>query len=169
MIIVKFAQNNKGIIGNNNTIPWHCSQDLKDFKKETFGHAIVMGRKTFESIGSRPLYGRLNIVLSMNDGWIEQQKKHFSDTANIVFISDLSEIMNAYSTLNIVFGLDNKNVYIIGGAFLIESCIRQYHDMIDEVQISLINDNTDGDTVVNPALIELCKNVKVTNYELEKE
>ena len=67
MIIVKFAQNNKGIIGNNNTIPWHCSQDLKDFKKETFGHAIVMGRKTFESIGNRPLYGRLNIVLSMKN------------------------------------------------------------------------------------------------------
>ncbi len=169
MIIVKFAQNNKGIIGDKNTIPWHCSQDLKDFKKETFGHAIVMGRKTFESIGSRPLYGRLNIVLSLNDDWIEQQKKIFFDVANIVFINDLSEIMNAYSTLNTVFGLDKKNVYIIGGALLIESCIRQYHNMIDEVQISLINDDSDGDTVVNPALVELCKNVKVTNYELEKE
>ena len=77
--------------------------------------------------------------------------------------------MNAYSTLNTVFGLDKKNVYIIGGALLIESCMRQYHDMIDEVQISLINDDSDGDTVVNPALVELCKNVKVTNYELEKE
>lgn len=52
-------------IGINNQIPWKLSEDLKNFKKTTMGHHILMGRKTFESIG-RPLPGRTNIILSRN-------------------------------------------------------------------------------------------------------
>ncbi len=52
-------------IGINNQIPWKLSEDLKNFKKTTMGHHILMGRKTFESIG-KPLPGRTNIILSRN-------------------------------------------------------------------------------------------------------
>src|SRR4026208_2104375 len=54
------------VIGRGNAIPWHIPDDLKGFKKLTMGHIIVMGRKTFESIG-RPLPGRKTIVLSGTD------------------------------------------------------------------------------------------------------
>ena len=60
-IIVACAEN--GVIGRNNALPWHLSEDLRHFKRVTMGKPIVMGRKTFESIG-RPLPGRTNIVIS---------------------------------------------------------------------------------------------------------
>jgi dihydrofolate reductase len=53
----------KRVIGKDNKLPWHFSEDLKHFKKLTLGSTVIMGRKTFESIG-RPLPGRMNFVLS---------------------------------------------------------------------------------------------------------
>jgi dihydrofolate reductase len=60
-LIVAVADN--GVIGRDNALPWHLPEDLKRFKRITMGKPIVMGRKTFESIG-RPLPGRLNIVMT---------------------------------------------------------------------------------------------------------
>jgi len=60
-IVVAVARN--GVIGRNNTLPWKLSSDLQRFKRLTMGHALIMGRKTYESIG-RPLPGRTTIVLS---------------------------------------------------------------------------------------------------------
>ena len=58
---------NRGI-GVDNQLPWHLPEDLAHFKRVTLGHPIIMGRKTFESIG-RPLPGRRNIVVTRNTGW----------------------------------------------------------------------------------------------------
>ena len=55
-------------IGVNNTLPWHLPEDLAHFKRVTLGHPIIMGRKTFDSIG-RPLPGRRNIVITRNPNW----------------------------------------------------------------------------------------------------
>jgi dihydrofolate reductase len=59
-----------GVIGRNGSLPWHLSEDLKHFKAVTMGHAIVMGRKTYASIG-RPLPGRRTIVVSRTERAIE--------------------------------------------------------------------------------------------------
>ena len=55
------AMATNGVIGKNNVLPWHLPEDLRYFKATTMGHAIIMGRKTWESIG-RPLPGRTSIV-----------------------------------------------------------------------------------------------------------
>ena len=65
-LIVATAQNN--VIGRNNELPWHLPQDLKYFKSVTLGKPIIMGRKTFESIG-KPLPGRTNIVVTRQKDW----------------------------------------------------------------------------------------------------
>lgn len=65
-IIVAVAQNN--VIGRNNELPWYLPQDLKYFKSVTLGKPIIMGRKTFESIG-KPLPGRTNIVVTRQANW----------------------------------------------------------------------------------------------------
>jgi dihydrofolate reductase len=65
-IIVAVAEN--GVIGGDNRLLWHISEDLKHFKAVTTGHPVVMGRKTYESIG-RPLPGRQNIVLTRDPSW----------------------------------------------------------------------------------------------------
>ncbi len=54
------------VIGKNNSLPWHYSEDLKFFKRTTMGHAMLMGRKLFESLDEKPLPGRKNVVLSRN-------------------------------------------------------------------------------------------------------
>lgn len=65
IIVATDARNGIGI---NNTLPWHLPEDLAHFKRTTSGHPIIMGRKTFESIG-RPLPGRRNIVITRNPDW----------------------------------------------------------------------------------------------------
>ena len=65
-IVVARARN--GVIGRDNALPWHLPEDLKHFKALTMGHPVLMGRRTFESIG-RPLPGRRNIVVTRNPGW----------------------------------------------------------------------------------------------------
>lgn len=62
------AMSRDRVIGVNNTLPWHLPEDLKHFKQLTMGKPIVMGRKTWESIG-RPLPGRTNIVVSAQPSW----------------------------------------------------------------------------------------------------
>lgn len=64
MIAYLWAQDAAGTIGRNGTLPWHLSDDLKFFKATTLGQIVVMGRKTFTGMGSRPLPGRTNLVLT---------------------------------------------------------------------------------------------------------
>jgi dihydrofolate reductase len=66
-LIMARAEN--GTIGVNNTLPWNISSDLKNFKRLTMGKPVVMGRKTFESIG-KPLKGRANIVITRQADWV---------------------------------------------------------------------------------------------------
>lgn len=62
------AQSRNRVIGQNNQLPWHIPEDLRFFKQTTLGKPIIMGRKTFDSIG-RPLPGRLNIVVTRDNAW----------------------------------------------------------------------------------------------------
>ena len=63
-IIAAVAEN--GAIGKDNSLLWHLREDMRYFRRVTLGHPVIMGRKTFESIGSRPLPGRMNVVISRN-------------------------------------------------------------------------------------------------------
>ena len=63
-----YAVARNGVIGRNNAMPWRLPSDLKHFKKATLGNPVIMGRKTFESIG-RPLPGRTNIVVTRDPGY----------------------------------------------------------------------------------------------------
>lgn len=66
MISIIVATDRNGIIGVNNEIPWICKEDMQHFKSTTTGHPIIMGRKTFDSFGSRCLPRRENIVITSN-------------------------------------------------------------------------------------------------------
>lgn len=80
-MIAAMARNR--VIGRDNRLPWHISADLKHFKRTTLGKPIVMGRKTFESIG-RPLPGRSNIVVSRQAGYQPEGVTVVSDTESAV-------------------------------------------------------------------------------------
>ena len=68
-LIVAVAEN--GVIGDGNIIPWKCSNDMKYFRKTTMGKPVIMGRKTWESLG-KPLKGRENIVLTRNPTYMAE-------------------------------------------------------------------------------------------------
>ena len=92
-IIVAMSKNR--VIGRDNDMPWHLSNDLKNFKKITMGKMVVMGRLTYQSIG-RPLPNRQNIVLSRN--LVDK---------NVLIFNNLQEVLN--------FLKDEDEVFIIGG------------------------------------------------------
>jgi len=68
-----YARAANGVIGNNNTLPWHLPEDLAHFKRTTMGCPVIMGRKTWDSLPPkfRPLPGRLNIVVTRQLDWSE--------------------------------------------------------------------------------------------------
>lgn len=109
MVNIVAAISNNGVIGKGNKLPWHLPVDLKYFKQLTTGHTVVMGRKTFESIG-KPLPKRTNIVITR-----DKQFKHDG-----VFVT------HDYRS---VFGLKGE-VFVIGGRDIYElflpECNRLY-------------------------------------------
>jgi dihydrofolate reductase len=95
------------VIGRENNLPWHLPADLKWFKKNTIGKTIVMGRKTFESIG-RPLPGRTNIVLSRDKNY---------QAEGCVVVHAMEEALDVVD--------DEEEIMIIGGAQLFRQLISQ--------------------------------------------
>lgn len=112
------------VIGKEGGMPWHLPEDLKVFRRLTTGHPIVMGRKTFDSIG-RPLPGRQNIVLTRDPSWAAE------GVQRILRLEDLF-------TLDLM----DSEVCIIGGAQIYTSCL----PALDTLYVSRIHQEYEGDT-----------------------
>lgn len=100
-LIAAVGRNN--VIGKNNTIPWHCSEDLKYFKQTTLNSPIIMGRNTYESIG-KPLPHRKNIILS------RQSDYRIKDCTVVQTIKQALECAKGYNLQT-----NNDKIFIIGG------------------------------------------------------
>ena len=107
MIIGIAAVDRKGAIGKGGKLPWHYSSDMKFFRETTTGHAIVMGRKTWLTIG-KPLKNRLNIVLS-RDSNIEPQE-------SLLVMSNVESVISFSESLT-------TDLFVIGGAQIYEALL----------------------------------------------
>ncbi|MBK8684989.1 MAG: dihydrofolate reductase [Bacteroidetes bacterium] len=114
-IIVAASEND--VIGTNNTLPWHLPADLKYFKQLTTGHTIIMGRKTFDSIG-RPLPNRRNIVISRNP----------------LFKAEGIEIIHQLDDLQELISPDEES-FIIGGDLIYQ----QSMDLADKIYLTRVH------------------------------
>ncbi|UTW54429.1 type 3 dihydrofolate reductase [Kordiimonas sp. SCSIO 12610] len=123
--IAAMASNN--VIGLNNQMPWHLPADLKHFKSITLSKPIIMGRKTFESIG-RPLPGRTNIVITRNKGW------HADGVTNASSLSDAIELARRLPE-----AVDE--IMIIGGGQVYKEAL----PLADRLYITEISLETEGD------------------------
>lgn len=120
------AMTKNRVIGKDNDMPWHLPDDLQFFKKHTLGKPVIMGRKTFESIGCRPLPGRPNLVISRQ-----------TDLGYSVPVYD--SVAKALKALKD----DNpQEVVIMGGGQL----YRQMVDQVDRLYLTLIDAEIEGDT-----------------------
>lgn len=96
-----YARARNGVIGKNNTLPWHLPEDMAHFKRHTQGCPVIMGRKTWDSLPPRfrPLPGRLNAVLTRDGNWKENGTYRFDSLES-----------------SLEFLKDHPDVWVIGGA-----------------------------------------------------
>ncbi|MDD1781622.1 type 3 dihydrofolate reductase [Enterovibrio sp. ZSDZ35] len=112
------------VIGKDNAMPWHLPADFGWFKQNTLGKPVIMGRKTYESIG-RPLPGRRNIVISRNAEWSAE------GVESVVSIDDALMLVN-----------DVDEAVIIGGGAIYAACL----PLANRLYLTFINAEVDGDT-----------------------
>lgn len=124
MISIILAVARNGVIGKDNSLLWHISEDLQRFKRITTGHPVVMGRKTFESLG-RPLPNRRNVVISRRQGYAPQ---------GVQVAGSLDEAISFFEI--------DEEVFIIGGGEI----YRQAMPLADRLYLTVIHRDYDGDT-----------------------
>ncbi len=129
-VIVAAAQN--GVIGRNNALPWHLPEDLRYFKRVTMGKPIVMGRKTFESIG-RPLPGRTNIVISRRPDYAP---------AGVRVVPGLDEALALASEVAVIDG--SSELMVIGGAQIYAAAIPR----ADRLYFTEVHADVEGDATL---------------------
>ncbi|OIJ18843.1 hypothetical protein BKP45_15035 [Anaerobacillus alkalidiazotrophicus] len=136
-LIVAIGENR--VIGFENKMPWHLPADLAYFKKVTTGHTVIMGRKTFQSIG-KPLPNRTNVILTRDI--------HFS-AADCLVIHSVEEALE--------IGKD-QDIFVIGGA----EVYKQFLPFVDRAYITKIHESFSGDTFFP----ELGENWQLTSSEI---
>jgi dihydrofolate reductase len=126
-ILVAMAKNR--VIGRNNALPWQLPPDLRRFKELTMGHHIVMGRKTYESIG-RPLPGRTNVIITRQAGY---------QVPGAIVVASIDQALKVCSAGKEV----DQEIFVIGGAQI----YRQSLGLCQRIYITEIQQEFDGDTL----------------------
>ena len=121
-IIAAIGKNNE--LGKDNQLLWHLPEDLKYFKKMTLEHPIIMGRKTYESLG-KPLPNRTNIVVSRKEDWFEE---------GILIVPSIKDAIKHAKKIN-------EQIFIIGGGNIYEQTI----DLADCLKITQVDFQTKAD------------------------
>lgn len=126
-------------LGLNNKLLWNIPEDMQYFKEKTMGHAVIMGQKTYESIG-KPLSGRTNIVLSRDEG----------------FSPEGCAVANSIDkALNTAKDHEKEEIFFIGGA----SVYKQSIDIADKLYLTLVDDTPEAD-VYFPDFKRFCNRCK---------
>ncbi len=121
-----FARSENDVIGKDNDLPWKISGDLRRFKKLTTGHTIIMGRKTYDSIG-RPLPNRRHIIITRNADWVAEGVEVAGSVEQAISMVD-----------------GEAEAFIIGGATIYQQVLQQ--NLASKVYETLVHAEVDGDT-----------------------
>ncbi len=140
---------NNQVIGNQNQLIWHLPADLKHFKSTTMGHAIIMGRKTFESIG-KPLPGRRNIVITNNP-------KYQAEGCHVAH--SLKEAID--------LAKGEKEVFVAGGAEIYIQAMD--HHLTRRLYVTRIFANFEGDAFFPPIDEDKWKLIEQTQFEADEK
>lgn len=134
MITLIAATDKNGLIGNNGNLPWKIPEDMEFFKKVTTGNIVVMGRKTYISIG-QPLKNRVNVLISETILETFNPEKNIEDYMNeVVVVKSFEKILNHC--------FDNKNMFIIGGRSIYEQALNI--NLPDRILLSKIDGEFEG-------------------------
>lgn len=144
MIKLIVACDLNGVIGKDSDMPWSkdLPYDLQRFKELTTGHIVVCGRKTFESLGSKPLPMRENVVMTSNP-------KEYKNGKNLFFVDSIEKIFSEY---DLVAG--DQDLWVIGGL----SVYKQFMPYVQEVYLTIVQEQFEGDTKLEPEFFDEIKN-----------
>lgn len=145
-IVVAMGLNNE--IGAGNQLLWHLPKDLKHFKETTTGHPIIMGRKTYESIG-KPLPNRTNIVVSRKKDWFEE---------GILIVGSLKEAIKFAKKMD-------EEIFIIGGGNIYEQTI----DLADKLEVTQVKANLKADVFFPKINMKIWKKTNETCHEKDEK
>jgi len=127
---------NNGVIGGGNTLLWNLSADMKHFRETTSGHTVIMGRKTYESIG-RPLPNRKNIVITRDTTYMKEGIDVVNSLEEAIRLAGLEQGREFEENQ------DEVEVFIIGGGEI----YRQAMDKANKLYITEIHQDFEGDTL----------------------
>lgn len=147
LIAIVAADLNNGI-GVQNQLPWHLPEDFKFFKSQTLGYPVMMGRKTYDSIG-KPLLGRVNVVLSKQ---------------NIPLPDDVLKVDGVQGALKAVNNLNVEKAFVIGGAEI----YRLFLPYCQKILLTRVNTRIEADAFfpdLNPAEWELTSQIDFNSDE----
>lgn len=144
-LIAAIAKNNA--LGKDNKLIWHLSADLKRFKKRTTNHHIIMGRKTFESIG-KPLPNRTSIIITRNKNYKQE---------GCLIAHSLNEALNKVK--------DDDSPFIIGGAQI----YKQAMAIADRLEITFVHHNFEADVFFPKIDLNIWKEVSRENFEADSK
>lgn len=139
------AASQNHVIGLANNLPWDIPKDLEYYKDKTKGKVIIMGRKTFESLG-KPLPNRLNIVVTRNTDFQPKGTLVFNSVVQAINYSKQEDMIKKYGT----------EIFIIGGAEI----FKQTLDMVDRLYITRIHKDYEGDALYPEIQQDKFKEVK---------
>ncbi|MEC3874681.1 dihydrofolate reductase [Chryseobacterium salviniae] len=148
MTTIVVAMGEKNEIGFENQLLWHLPKDLKHFKEITSGHPVIMGRKTYESIG-KPLPNRTNIVISGKNDWFEE---------GILIVGSIKEAIKFAKKID-------EDIFIIGGGKIYE----QTMDLVDRLEVTLVKADLEADTFFPKIDSKVWKKVNEECYEKDEK
>ena len=123
-LVVAASENNA--IGLNNQLLWHLPKDMRFFKNTTWGMPILMGRKTFESMGSKPLNGRLNIIITRNKNWVNE---------------DVTVVHTLDEAIALATKFSYKELLVIGGGEIYEMAL----PLAEKIWLTRVHTSIEGD------------------------
>lgn len=129
IVSLVLAVSENGVIGKNNRLPWRLPADMRFFRQLTTGHTVIMGRKTFDSIG-KPLKNRRNVVVSRNKEL---------EIEGCEVLHSLGDALKS--------AIGEREVFIIGGETIYRKALEL--NIVDKIYLTKVHDDFEGDTFFN--------------------
>lgn len=139
------ASNEIGVIGNNNSMPWHIPEDLQHFRELTINNVVIMGRKTYDSLPNGSLPKRTNIVLT------NKPDQYANMLTEDTYFCNMENLKRKLHTITEIF--PEKRIFIIGGSEIYEYFLPLY----SKIHLTKVNNKIKGDAY-NPLTEEVLEN-----------
>ncbi len=150
MISLIVAADENGVIGHQGSLPWKLPADMKFFRETTKGHPVIMGRKTYVSIG-RPLPGRQNVVVTRQEDFEAPGCKVVNSLVDAIGVASMAD--------------GNDEIFVIGGGEL----YREVLPSADRVYLTRVHASVEGDTTFPPLDPKVWKEVEAKEHPADAE